>query len=325
MPGACKECGRTDVYWKMLDEGVSDELYRCPGCGHVQDFPDTADTDVMRSAKEISTTTGATMIMEIDQSNHPLLASLATGKFTLASSGVCAMMTAHWIVYYFKYSKEEAASRFKDLVQSNIKTLVTEQTVYMMEMSHRSKLAEDFENARAAYKELTGGTTHPDKLPPPMGVGGKSDYIDLGRQEERKALWDKAILCQNIMNDAYQMEIKRMSLNCAVGTEVFAQKPIATLCSNLSTQSKIPALYAINLSPVSGGLKRLFLTGSLSETGHVFGVQIDPPRYRLMDPNTGLWTCDSQETLMELLKAHLEKVYDRVGMFKSGSFTAWRF
>ena len=325
MPGSCKVCGNENVYWKILDEGVSDELYRCPDCGHRQDFPDTADTSVMRDAKKISAATGATMILEIDQSNHPVLKSLATGKFTLAASGVCAMMTAHWIGYHFKYSKAEAASNFKDLISKNIKTLVTEQTVYMMEMSHRSKLSEVFEEARDAYSKLTGELTHPDKLPPLMGVGHRSGYMDLGRQEQRKTLWDLLVERRDVMRDAYQMEINRMSLNCANGSEVFAEKPIATLFSDLSTQSKVPALYAINLAKVSGGLKRLFLTGSLSETGHVICVQIDPPRYRLMDPNTGLWVCDSEEILIELLKAHLEEFYDRVGMFISGSYTAWRF
>jgi len=279
----------------------------------------------MRDAKKISTATGATMILEIDQSNHPLLKSLATGEFTLASSGVCAMMTAHWIGYHFKYSKAEAASRFEDLIKKNIKTLVAEQTVYLMEMSHRSTLSKDFEEARDAYVDLTGGMTNPDQLPPIMGSGTRSGYIDLGRQEARKSSWDLAIERQTVMRAAYQMEINRMSLNCANGTEVFSQNPIATLCSDLSTQSKIPALYAINLAKVSGGLLRLFLTGSLSETGHVIGIQIDPPRYRLMDPNTGLWVCDSQEILIELLKAHLEEFYDRVGMFISGNYTAWRF
>lgn len=325
MPGQCEECDSDNVYWKILDEGVSDEFYRCPDCGHERDFPDTADTETMRCAREISRITGATMIMAIDQSNHPGLASVSTGKLALASSGVCAMMTAHWIGAHFKFSKPQAAAYFQELLRDKLKQLAVEQTVYLKEMGSRAKLSENFEEARKAYSEFTGSQTHPDKLPPPMGTGDKSGYIDLTVQEKRKRLWDDAMQHQRLMKDAYQMEINRMSLTCATGTEVYAHEPITTLPARLRTQTRIPSMYAINLAPVSGGLMRLLLTGSLSETGHVIGVQIDPPRYRLMDPNTGLWTCDSAEVLIELLEAHLRDFYDVLGMFKSGSFTAWRF
>lgn len=67
------------------------------------------------------------------------------------------------------------------------------------------------------------------------------------------------------------------------------------------------------------------LSLTTDQSGHTFGVEIHHPRYRLMDANTGLWSCPDKESLLKLLRLHIETLYDIVGEFKNGSYTLWRY
>jgi hypothetical protein len=151
----------------------------------------------------------------------------------------------------------------------------------------------------------------------------REGYIDLGVQEERQTLYKKAKLLMDIVAEAYQAEIDRMSSGLKSGMEICAAKPLSGLEQVIRNAGV--GFYVVNLGTAGSWIKRLLFTGSLSTTGHVFGIQVGRFRMRLMDPNTGLWACDSQNELADVVKAHVGELYDVVGMFKGGTFDLWKF
>lgn len=318
MPNQCQRCGNSEIYYRILDEGTSEELYRCTDCGYRHDFPDVPNSSVMTAAAEIAAETGAAFLLRIDQTNNVSLKHHATGKLSAAMSGVCSAMTKAWITCNLK-SARGADDCFRQVILANLKQLAVDQSAQMSEIDGKRKLAEQKNEAVSAYQQLTGSLKHPDSLPPVMREG----YIDLGVQEERQTLYRKAKLLMNLVEEAYQGEIDRMSSGLKRGTELCSERPLSGLEDMIRNASV--GFYVISLAPAGSWVKRLLLTGSLATTGHIFGIQVGNPRMRLMDPNTGLWACDSQSDLADLVRAHVEKFYDVVGMFKAGTFDLWKF
>lgn len=318
MPDRCPRCGSDAIYMRVLDQGVSDELFRCRECGFDHWFPVVPESDAMDRARQMAADTGAAFLLRIDQTNNVSIKHHATGKLSAAMSGVCSAMVREWITLNLT-SLQEADDRFRRVILAGLKQLAVDQAASMSEIDAKRMLAAQHQEAVSAYQKLTGGLKAPSKLPPPM----RGEYIDLGVQEERQRLFEKAKGLGELVEEAYQAEIDRMSSGLKRGTEICSGEPLSGLHDRIRNAG--PGFYAVNLGGAESWLKRLLFTGSLSTTGHVVGVHVGDPRMRLMDPNTGLWACDSQNQLADLVRAHVERLYDVVGMFKGGTFELWKF
>jgi hypothetical protein len=313
----CEKCGSTKIYGRVLDEGVSDELYRCADCGFTNDMPVAIHSIDLAISGKIAKATGAALLLPIDQSNN-IAIKQHVEKYPGTGSGVCAMLVAYWIGYYYKF--EDADEKFLTLVRFGLHQVVVDQSVYMSETSSRQRLAEDSERYRQKYIAFTGGTTPPEQLPPVM-LQHRPEYVDLTVDEKRRKLWKKALRYRRAVNEAHEMEIRRMSLNMAGGTILEDDAPLAGLPHAIENLG--PGMYAVNLHGSGNWFKRLLLTGSISSTGHVVAVQLVKGRYRFMDPNTGLWACDNQSMLREVADVHMTMLYN--AMFKGGTYSIWRF
>jgi hypothetical protein len=315
MATQCEHCGSSNIYHRIIDQGTSPDLYRCAHCQFDKNFPNVPNTTEMQRARKIATSTGAALILPIDQSNNAQIQEHATGNLKEAASGICAIMTAYWVGGHFKH-RNAADEAFAERLNTGIRDMIVQQAVYMSETSSRQKLSEQAEKARQAYFKLTGSYEGPDTLRPVM----RGEYIDLGVQEQRQEAWKEAMELRSAVKDAYQLEIDRFSLNTKSGTEPVQNAPLAELPQTMGAQ---PAgLYVINLN-APGALHRRLWTGNLGGVGHVIGVQISELRFRFMDANTGLWACDSHAMLVDVIRAHMTEFYN--SMFGGGSYTLWRF
>lgn len=300
----CKSCGSDKVYTALM-HGATDELYRCTACGFTSGLP-TANHDKDESlSTRIAKKSGAKLLLLIDQSNNSGIKQHVKGQLASANVGICAMMTAYWIGYHFKYDDHD--EKFKDLITIGLKELVVAQVVYNKETDSRQKLLEERNKAKQDY----------EKLKDAYEVKANSKYIDLDLQTNKQQSCQKAEVLDKTVRAAYRAEINRMSLNLAKGDEVVNEEPLANLVSTVASSG--PGFFAVSLHKPLGWLASFFF----SDIGHVFGLHVTDAGCRLMDANTGLWECSSLEVLKSLLKAHMQEIYD--GLFKGGNFTLWRF
>ncbi len=322
---SCARCGSTNISSTLLDQGSSDELYRCLDCGYRNDVSSARKLGkrLAELVKEWIEATGAYLIAPVDQSDHPGLKNLRD-EFKSAVAGVCAAMTAYWVGLNYPEGSEQGDREFREAVANdNIKKLVVEQVVMNKQIDSWQHLVTDYQRTVNAYKALTGGLLSPDEVENPRLVF-KPEYEDLSFIGSKYNLWRKAKHLKRAITQAQASNRRMMASNKADGRVVAEDQPIRLLIDKLEAEST-PALYVVSLHPSNNWLERLVLSLTTDQSGHTFGVEIHHPRYRLMDANTGLWSCPDKESLLKLLRLHIETLYDIVGEFKNGSYTLWRY